>query len=274
LTYSTDFPLTPNGLQLGNAAAGRKASNAFLTVFNPGGNACPTPFPTPTPGPSANATPAPPVLLPKLVVMPGKLTFPPTGIDLARPGTRPLKVHNAGKAALMATVENLMPPFGVQNAPLDLVVPAGATRQAIVTFQPIQLGSATAQNLVITSNDPFNLQENIPVSGSGASGTMVAPKTLKFPPTKVGLTARKPKLSIRNSGIGVLHVSFADSLTAPFVLEGGAQTNVAIAPGKNLILTIDFTPQAKGLVPAQNLTITSDDPNHSGAMVIVTGTGK
>ena len=59
-TYSPDFPVTPNAFQLSNNAPIDKdvdESQAFLTVLNPVGTVCPTPFVTPTPTASPSGTP-------------------------------------------------------------------------------------------------------------------------------------------------------------------------------------------------------------------------
>jgi hypothetical protein len=56
LTYSSDFPITPNALQFSNGASAVSATNAFLTVLNPLGSTCPTPFATSTPTVSATPT--------------------------------------------------------------------------------------------------------------------------------------------------------------------------------------------------------------------------
>ncbi len=64
VTYSTDFPVTPNAFQFINNAGSpnnigpESSTNAFLTVLNPAGNTCPTPFPIP-PTPTPGATPTP-----------------------------------------------------------------------------------------------------------------------------------------------------------------------------------------------------------------------
>jgi hypothetical protein len=57
VTYSQDFPVTSNGFSVVNhAAINEGATNAFLTVLNPTGNTCPTPFTKPTPTTSATPT--------------------------------------------------------------------------------------------------------------------------------------------------------------------------------------------------------------------------
>jgi len=67
LTYGTDYPVTPNAYELNNNAAlsqNPAVTNGFLTVLNPVGTACPTPFtkpsPTTTPTPTATSTAATP----------------------------------------------------------------------------------------------------------------------------------------------------------------------------------------------------------------------
>ncbi len=58
LTWSTDYPITPNAFQFKNKGNNHSSTNAFLTEINPAGNTCPTPFVTPTP--TVTATPATP----------------------------------------------------------------------------------------------------------------------------------------------------------------------------------------------------------------------
>jgi len=65
VTWSTDYPITPNAFQVANRGNKNSSTNAFLTVIDPTGVTCPTTFPTPTatatatggtPTPSATAT--------------------------------------------------------------------------------------------------------------------------------------------------------------------------------------------------------------------------
>src|SRR5277367_3241630 len=59
LTFSSDFPVTPNAFQFVNntIAPENDTSQAFVSVLNPAGNTCPTPFVFPaTPTPTATAT--------------------------------------------------------------------------------------------------------------------------------------------------------------------------------------------------------------------------
>ncbi len=56
LTFSTDYPITPNAAQFKNKGINHSSTNAFLTVINPTGSTCPTVFATPTNTPSPTAT--------------------------------------------------------------------------------------------------------------------------------------------------------------------------------------------------------------------------
>ncbi len=65
VTWSTDYPITPNAFQTANRGNKNSSTNAFLTVIDPTGAACPTTFATATatatatggtPTPSATAT--------------------------------------------------------------------------------------------------------------------------------------------------------------------------------------------------------------------------
>ena len=54
VTWSTDYPITPNAFQTANKGNKNSSTNAFLTVIDPSGVLCPTPFATATP--TATAT--------------------------------------------------------------------------------------------------------------------------------------------------------------------------------------------------------------------------
>jgi hypothetical protein len=147
LTFSTDFPITSNAFQFANNAAAQKSSNAFLSVINPVGTTCPTPFltpsPTPTPTGPAKISVSPPydVLIlsaPHGTSTTGKVTITNVGHSTltGMVGPIPSKVYtetaNAGKFSL---------------AP-------GASEVVTVSYTaPTKPGASKASAFFITGND-------------------------------------------------------------------------------------------------------------------------
>jgi len=94
LTYSLDFPVTPNAFQLSNAASGSDQSQAFLSVLNPAGTVCPTPFPTPTPSATPSASPSPTPTGTATATATSTTVTTPTATSTTTPTTTPTPVGN------------------------------------------------------------------------------------------------------------------------------------------------------------------------------------
>jgi hypothetical protein len=89
-------------------------------------------------------------------------------------------------------------------------------------------------------------------------------------PTEVGITNAAKGLTIRNTGLGVLHGT-ANAVTGHFEVTSGSGAST-LENKKTRTVMIEFMPIAN--VPATGSTLpitTSDDPTHVRVLVNLTG---
>jgi hypothetical protein len=91
-------------------------------------------------------------------------------------------------------------------------------------------------------------------------------------PAKVGTTSAAKKLTIKNTGLGVLHGN-VNPATGPFVITSGG-SGFTLDSKQSRAVTIQFMPTAKGPAIGGAVPITSDDPNHLSLSVNLKGIGK
>jgi hypothetical protein len=259
VTFSTDFPVTPNAFQVVNNAGSpnnkgpKSSTNAFLTVLNPAGNTCPTPFPSPSPTPSASATPTP----------------TPTASATPTPTTGATSTATTGATPTATTRATPTATTGATPTPT-----AGATPTPISTPTPTPTASPTPT--------PTPTPVFIPPLTPG--GTLsLSPTGISF--GKVGTsTSAKQTLKIANSGQGRLFV-YVDTSGMPsppysFIYSVplvGQYTIYNIPPNHSLSVTTKFAPGAQA-VPQQSfpgqIVVYSGDIHHSMKTVAVSGTGE
>jgi len=108
-------------------------------------------------------------------------------------------------------------------------------------------------------------------AGIGAPGKLVIARRLAFPKILAGTSFVK-LLSVRNSGLGVLHgnIDAVLGLSEPFtVIAGEAFT---LGHNQSTLVKIQFSPGAPGVY--SGLAVTSDDPASSAITVVLTGSAK
>ena len=103
--------------------------------------------------------------------------------------------------------------------------------------------------------------------GTGISGTLtVMPSALNFGTVKVHRKASL-KLTIKNTGVGVLHGNTElGALPKPFRATGGGK--FTLAPGKTRVITVTFAPQKSDDYEGF-INITSDDSAMTQPLVII-----
>ena len=145
-TFSNDFPITSNAFQFTNNAAGQNSTNGFLTVINPAGTICPTPFlspsPTPTPRPQPpNIAFAPPYRVLLISATHGTTT------------TEQLQITNSGGGTLTGKVgQTASKVFSVTGGLGEFSLTAGQSESVTVAFKaPAKPGNSSA-SFAVTSN--------------------------------------------------------------------------------------------------------------------------
>ena len=131
VTWSTDYPITPNAFQTANRGNKNSSTNAFLTVIDPTGSTCPTPFPTATP--SATATGATATATATPTGAPPTATFTATGTPTGPTPTRTSTATPTATFTLTATATFTATPTPTGPTPTATATP---TRTATITTTP------------------------------------------------------------------------------------------------------------------------------------------
>jgi hypothetical protein len=237
VTYSTNFPVTPNAYQFVNNAAGQTSTNAFLTVLNANAVAsgCPTPFVTPTP--TVTPTPATP-------------TATPTGTATAT-------------ATMTATATTTATSTG--GTP---TATATATRTATATPTATATRTATATATATATTTATPTPTMTPL------GTLsFKPDPVSFgDKTKVDKTSKK-EVTIKNtdpkhSGLDVTLTG--ETALAPFAVK--KQCIKTLKPGQSCKVEVTFTPTDSSLQTGM-LTI-NDNASGEPQEDPLSGTGK
>jgi len=244
LTFSTDFPLTSNAFQFNNNAAladgGDGSTNAFLTVLNPEGTTCPSPFATPSPSPTA--TPAPtPTATPKPTPTPSPSPSPsPT----PKPSPSPTPTATPKPTPAPSPTPTPTPPGTLSGLP-----PLGLGFGSVGTGGPTKTKTFTIKNsskkgtltgTVGTLSAPYTVE-----AGEGSFTLhpgQTEPVTIEFAPTlppgadKATLviqsnTPKHPVETVKLTGTGA-----AGTLSVPASLVFPTTKSTVPASHKNLII--------------------------------------
>ena len=194
-----------------------------------------------------------------------------------RSATHTLKIINSGKGTLSGIVDasGLMAPFSLQSAAgLSFSLAHNRSQSFGIKFAPVSPQSASKQQFAgtisILSSDINLPKVTVSVKGSGVTGKLVTPKALSFGKVTDG-GHKTLTLTIKNQGLGVLHVSIASPSLPEFSLPSAA--GFALDDGKSQAVKVQFAPDAKQPF-AGTIAIESDDPSNPKAMVKLTGSGK
>jgi hypothetical protein len=248
MTYSNDFPTTPSAYQNGNNAFANSATNAFLTVLDPAGNTCPTPFVTPTP--TATATGA----------------------------TATATATATRTATATATIGSTATPTATATATKTATATAtgSSTPTATATGTRTATPTATATGSATPTATATATQTATPTATPTPVGTLsFKPDPVNFGSVKMGKSKTK-KVTIKNSDsksskISVM-VTGEETSGPPFAIKG-AQCVKTLAPGKSCKVSVTFTPPDTGVPHGGFLTV-NDNATGAPQMIPLSGTGK
>ena len=163
------------------------------------------------------------------------------------------------------------------NCPLapSATLNAGAICTISVAFQPTASGPLSAVLSVADDSSPS--PQTVAVSGTGTVPIVqVAPASLQFVSTLVGIASASQPIQVSNSGTGALvisAVSFAGADAGDFQASGscvGAKgANISVAVGANCTLDVEFLPLAAG---TRTATLALNDNANTNPSVTFTGT--
>jgi hypothetical protein len=300
LTYSSNFPTTPNALQA--AFGGGPNGNAFVSKLNATGSAplystylggsaggqglsiavdasgsayvtgfSSSTFPI-TPGAFQTALEGGVVSkisaadVPGLALGPGTLIFAPQAVGTtSAPQTAVL--YDAGSQPLSITSIVAGGEFA-QTADCGSTVPTGTHCTISVTFTP--KGTGTRSGAVTITDNAAGSPHELVLTGTGGGEPAVTfkPPSLTFAAQLVFTTSPPQQVTLTNTGTAALDIA-SIATTGDF-----AQTNdcgSAVQATKDCTFSVTFTPTAPG-TRSGAITITDDAPG-SPHNLLLTGTG-
>jgi hypothetical protein len=157
--------------------------------------------------------------------------------------------------------------FPISANTCDSTLAAGASCKISVEFKPTSEGTQSATLTVVDGGGT----QTVALSGYG-SAIKFNPSSLTFSATAVGSSSAPQSTTMTNLG--------SSSITITSIVIGGAnpsdysETNTCgstLAAGANCAITVTFTPNTTGSLPA-NVTITDSDVT-SPQKVVLSGTG-
>ena len=216
-------------------------------------------------------------IVPQIRVSSGEINFGKVDIDSSSENL--LTIYNKGKAILVIDPDSLyltgpdFSYFSIENELPDTLIEPDDSLEILIRFQPGEIRSYQSE-LHILSNDPYQREFSINLTGSGVvAGLVISSTDLDF--GKIPrLSDSSQVLTIFNTGEAQLIV-FKDSLTfsgqdsSQFELEEIGQ-NITLVSGDSENISIHFNPDLVG--PKQSyLNICSNDPGNPKKMVSLTG---
>lgn len=163
------------------------------------------------------------------------------------------------------------------NCPLapSATLNSGAICTISVTFQPTASGPLST--VLSVADDSTPSPQTVAVSGTGTTPTVgIAPASLQFSSTLVGIASAPQPIQVSNSGTGALvisSVSFGGADAGDFQASGscvGAKgANISVAVGANCTVNVDFLPLAAG---TRTATLALNDNANANPPITFTGT--
>lgn len=188
---------------------------------------------------------------------------------------RTLKITNSGKGTLLGNVDI----SGLPNPPFTVTAGSGPfslahthVKSVTIVFAPGAQASPTVDfsgQIVVTSGDSHHPTESVAVSATGETGTLSVRAAISL--TVHHGKKKSVNLVIRNTGLGVLHVSADFSGLGPLFSAAPTTNPFTLAHNKTHTLKVKFAPPAAGSFNG-TITFTADDPAHPSVTVMVTGT--
>jgi hypothetical protein len=159
--------------------------------------------------------------------------------------TRSVVVSNSGNADLKGFASVSCPAYSIQSGGGAFSVPPGGQHTVVVAYTPTAEGPSPCQLTLGGDIPPIAMTGAAALQAPGAR-CVLSVASLDFGATSVG---GQPKLAfyvIRNPGTAALILNVVASCGDFVVLSGGGPSS--LAAGDSLGVTVQFAPQASGLI--------------------------
>ena len=193
-------------------------------------------------------------------------------VPVGTKNTQNVQVTNTGSRGVsISSVAATGRGFSVSGITTPYSLPAGASAQFTVAFQPADAGNASgAVTIASTASDSA---VSIAVSGTGTPTTRllsVSPGSVAFGNVTAGTSAAQT-LTLTNTGNSSLTIS-SDAASGAGMSVTGVAGGTTLAPGQSATLTVGFAPKTAGNVTG-SITIASDATNAPSMSLPLSGSG-
>lgn len=189
-----------------------------------------------------------------------------------------LTLKNIGSQPLViaSIIKNATDEFQLQYAKpptFPLILQPNETYAITVTFSPKGTGEAAGE-IRIESNDPRGVQKVPLVANTTGTCIVARPAAIEFGgrPLAVNSTLSLVVTSCGSEDLTITSLALAPTSASVFALRAVPQLPAKLAPGQNLIISVDFLPVAEGDYTG-TLQIGSDATGLPVLEVPITGTG-
>jgi hypothetical protein len=179
-----------------------------------------------------------------------------------------LVIKNTGTTDInIQNIYSSIPEVTTNPSTGPLTVAAGGSLVVTVIFKPIERGNYSGE-LVIVSDDPSQPSVTVPFTGisSYASGISVSPTSIGFGDVPVG-SSKTVTLVIKNTGTTDINIQNIYSSIPEVTVN---PTSGSLRSGESLIVTVTFTPTARGNYYGE-LVIVSDDSSQPSVTIPLAG---
>ena len=209
-----------------------------------------------------------------IVLTPATLSFPNTATGTTS-SAQTVTVANSTSTAVAIksiAIKGTDPKSFVQENNCGASLAAKASCTVIVAFKPASAASQTATLSV--SDNASGSPQTVPLSGTGTAQPAVklSAKSLAFPSTAEGASAKEQSVTLTNAGataLDITAITLAGTNASSF-----SQLNTCpatLAPAANCVIYVDFSPAATGALTA-SVSI-ADNGGAAPQTVNLVGTG-
>ncbi|KFA90902.1 hypothetical protein Q664_25390 [Archangium violaceum Cb vi76] len=201
----------------------------------------------------------------------------PTSLDFGEQlvGTtsaaRRVTLRNTGSASVTVTSISITTPFAVSSPSSPFILAPGASQEVSMTFGPITPGSVSG-TLTLSTDSATSPSLSVPLAGRGVRPTIaVSPTSLDFGAQLVGTTSAARRVTVRNTGTGVLTLTSVTLSSAAF---SASPTSVplSVEPGATREISVTFNPTTESSFTG-TLTLASNDPDAPNVSIPLSGSG-
>jgi phosphatidylethanolamine-binding protein (PEBP) family uncharacterized protein len=184
-------------------------------------------------------------VVPVVSLSPASLTFASQPVNTTS-AAQTVVLSNTGTATLSIVtiaVTGVNSTEFTQSNNCGASVAVGANCAINVTFSPTAAGTRLAA--VVVADNAASSPQSVALSGTAALApwATVAPTSLSFPDTSVGITSAGQTITLSNSGSATLLIS-SIATTGDFTKSD--HCGASVAAGANCVITVTFTPTASG----------------------------